>query len=59
MYNVVSAYVCFDYDGVPKEDGDEVQELRFFGYADIPIELSPPDKPVIDQFLKKTERNSI
>ncbi|TDF89720.1 NUDIX domain-containing protein [Paenibacillus piri] len=53
VYNVVSAYLCSDYVGVPKEDGDEVQELRFFSYQEIPIELSPPDIPVINKFLER------
>lgn len=52
VYNVVAAYVCHDYDGVPRVDGDEVQELRFFGYDEIPIELSPPDVTIIHTFLK-------
>ncbi|AWB45678.1 ADP-ribose pyrophosphatase [Paenibacillus sp. CAA11] len=53
VYNVVTAYVCTAYDGIPKVDGDEVQELRFFSYSEIPMELSPPDKPVIDKFLER------
>ncbi|CAG7652124.1 hypothetical protein PAESOLCIP111_06462 [Paenibacillus solanacearum] len=57
VYNVVTAYLCADYDGVPKEDGDEVQELRFFSYREIPIELSPPDKPVINKFLEQVARH--
>ncbi|WP_218096130.1 NUDIX hydrolase [Paenibacillus solanacearum] len=57
VYNVVIAYLCTDYDGVPKEDGDEVQELRFFSYREIPIELSPPDKPVINKFLEQVARH--
>ncbi|NHN35524.1 NUDIX hydrolase [Paenibacillus agricola] len=53
VYNVVSAYVCSDFAGVLKEDGIEVQELRFFNYGEIPVELSPPDKPVIKKFLER------
>jgi 8-oxo-dGTP pyrophosphatase MutT (NUDIX family) len=53
VYNVVTAYVCTDFDGVLKEDGVEVQELRFFRYEEIPIELSPPDKPIINKFLEE------
>ncbi|MBP1996932.1 NUDIX hydrolase [Paenibacillus eucommiae] len=52
VYNVVSAYVCSDFEGALKEDGVEVQELRFFSYSEIPNELSPPDKPVIYKFLE-------
>ncbi|MDQ0901267.1 8-oxo-dGTP pyrophosphatase MutT (NUDIX family) [Paenibacillus sp. V4I7] len=53
VYNVVSAYVCSDFDGVLKGDGVEVQELRFFSFDEMPIELSPPDKPIINEFLKR------
>jgi len=53
VYNVVAAYVCTDYDGVPTKDGDEAQELRFFSYSDIPTELSPPDKLIIHKFLER------
>ncbi|MBP1997034.1 8-oxo-dGTP pyrophosphatase MutT (NUDIX family) [Paenibacillus eucommiae] len=52
VYNVVFAYVCSDFEGALKEDGVEVQELRFFSYSEIPNELSPPDKPVIYKFLE-------
>ncbi|CAH1232622.1 Putative mutator protein MutT4 [Paenibacillus allorhizoplanae] len=52
VYNVVSAYVCSDFEGALKEDGVEVQELRFFSFSEIPNELSPPDKPVIYKFLE-------
>jgi 8-oxo-dGTP pyrophosphatase MutT (NUDIX family) len=53
VYNVVSAYECIDFDGILKEDGIETQELRFFNYDEIPTELSPPDIPVINKFLKR------
>lgn len=52
VYNVVAAYVCTDFDGILKEDGVEVQELRFFNYEKIPVELSPPDIPVIKKFFE-------
>jgi hypothetical protein len=53
VYNVVSAYVCRDFDGLLKEDGVEVQELRFFSFEEIPIEVSSLDKPVINKFLQR------
>jgi len=53
VYNVVAAYVCSDYDGVPTKDGDETQELRFFSYREIPTALSPPDKLIITKFLER------
>lgn len=53
VYNVVTAYVCSDFDGSIQEDGNEVQELCFFNFEEIPVELSPPDKPVINKFLER------
>ncbi|WP_339174510.1 NUDIX hydrolase [Paenibacillus sp. FSL H7-0943] len=53
VYNVVAAYLCTDFDGALKVDGIEVQELRFFNYAELPSELSPPDVPVIKRFLDR------
>jgi len=53
VYNVVAAYICTDFDGALQEDGVEVQELRFFNYGEIPIEISPPDKPVIKKFFEQ------
>ncbi|MGO4495714.1 NUDIX hydrolase [Paenibacillus sp. 2RAB27] len=52
VYNVVSAYLCSDFEGTLKKDGVEVQELRFFSFSEIPNELSAPDKPVIYKFLE-------
>jgi 8-oxo-dGTP pyrophosphatase MutT (NUDIX family) len=53
VYNVVTAYVCSDFVGAIQEDGNEVQELRFFNFEEIPVELCPPDKPVINKFLER------
>jgi 8-oxo-dGTP pyrophosphatase MutT (NUDIX family) len=59
VYNVVSAYVCSDFDGFQKVDEDEVQELRFFSYEEVPIKLlSPPDKIVINKFFERLGRRN-
>ncbi|MBT2289384.1 NUDIX hydrolase [Paenibacillus albidus] len=52
VYNIVCAYLCTEYEGTLTVDGDEVQDLRFWGYGEIPGELSPPDRPVIQAFLQ-------
>ncbi|MDQ8734993.1 NUDIX hydrolase [Paenibacillus sp. LHD-38] len=51
VYNVVTAYVCNDYIGTLENDMDEVIELRFFDFKEIPSEINPPDLPVIKQYL--------
>ncbi|WP_424769313.1 NUDIX hydrolase [Paenibacillus sp. sgz302251] len=51
VYNVVTAYLCNDYIGTLEKDGEEVMELRFFDSKEIPSEISPPDLPIIKQYL--------
>ncbi|CAH1059550.1 NUDIX hydrolase [Paenibacillus pseudetheri] len=53
VYNVVAAYLCTEFDGALKEDGIEVQEVRFFNYGELPSELSPPDVPIIKRFMDR------
>lgn len=53
VFNVVSAYLCSEFEGMLAEDGVEVQQLRFFDFDEIPSELSPPDIPVITKFLER------
>ena len=45
--NIDVVYVCRDYCGELKRQEDEVVELKFFDYASLPEELSPPIKPVL------------
>lgn len=51
VYNVVTAYLCNDYSGTLEKDGDEVMDLRFYDPKEIPPEISPPDLPIIKQYL--------
>lgn len=53
VYNVVAAYICKEFDGNIKKDNYEVEEIKFFNINDIPDNISPPDKPVIQEFLKR------
>lgn len=45
--NIDVVYVCRDYCGELKRQEDEVVELKFFDYANLPEELSPTIKPVL------------
>ncbi|MBM6617793.1 NUDIX hydrolase [Bacillus suaedaesalsae] len=51
VYNVVAAYVCSDYNGLLKKEESEVQELKFFKVIELPSNISPPDLPIINQFI--------
>ena len=54
VYNVVTAYICRDYEGVLKRDENEVEELKFFKLTEIPSNISPPDLPIIKEFLQNS-----
>ncbi|MBE1554205.1 NUDIX hydrolase [Sporosarcina limicola] len=51
VYNVISTYICTDYEGVLKKDEDEVLDLQFFHYDNLPAELNPPEIPIITEFI--------
>lgn len=51
VYNVVAAYICKEYSGTIRGDGDEVQDIQFFELDKIPDQISPPDLPVITRYL--------
>lgn len=51
VYNVIATYICTDYQGVMKMQEDEVRALKFFHYNELPVELSPPEIPIITDFI--------
>ena len=53
VYNVVTAYICNDYEGVLNKDESEVKELYFFHFNELPLNISPPDLPIIQEYLQK------
>ncbi|WP_055109051.1 NUDIX hydrolase [Paenibacillus ihumii] len=52
VYNVITTYICTDYLGELKIDNNEVKDLRFFSVDEIPTNISPPDLPIIKEFLR-------
>ena len=53
VYNVVTAYICSDYEGELKKDESEVQELHFYDLNELPLNISPPDLPIILEYIQK------
>ena len=53
VYNVVTAYICKDYEGLLNKEESEVQELYFFHFNELPSNISPPDLPIIMDYLQK------
>ncbi|NNU94789.1 NUDIX domain-containing protein [Geobacillus sp. NFOSA3] len=51
VYNVIAAYVCTDFEGEIKMDENEVQDLRFFHLDELPTNISPPDMPIIQEYI--------
>ena len=52
IVNVVAVYLSRQFEGKLKIDRAEGLEIRFFELAQLPTNISPPDKPVIDSYLK-------
>jgi 8-oxo-dGTP pyrophosphatase MutT (NUDIX family) len=53
VYNVVAAYVCNDYQGELVKGEKEVEDLKFFSLDKLPDNISPPDMPVIKDYIQK------
>lgn len=53
VYNVVTAYICRDYEGGLRRDENEVHELKFFNFTVLPPNISQPDLPIINEFIEK------
>jgi 8-oxo-dGTP pyrophosphatase MutT (NUDIX family) len=51
VYNVTATYICDDFDGKLRIDNEEVVKLGFFDVENIPSNISPPDRPVIKEFI--------
>ncbi len=51
VVNVVAVYIVRHFRGELKADQEEAHEVRFFELTKLPLELSPPDKPVIERLL--------
>lgn len=52
VHNLDVVYVCTRYSGELKID-EESQEYRFFDIADLPAEISPPVKPVVEALIQR------
>ncbi|WP_404323211.1 NUDIX hydrolase [Cytobacillus firmus] len=51
VYNVITAYICNNYDGELTMDSEEVKDLRFFHVHEIPSNISPPGRKVIKDYI--------
>ncbi|MFQ4144856.1 NUDIX hydrolase [Chlorogloeopsis sp. ULAP02] len=52
VVNVVAVYISRQFRGELKADEEEANEICFFDLKELPQDLSPPDRPVIEQYLQ-------
>lgn len=52
VYNVVTTYICKDYYGDLKCNDHEAVYLKFFHCNELPENLSPPDIPMIIEYIQ-------
>ncbi|WP_019505592.1 NUDIX hydrolase [Pleurocapsa sp. PCC 7319] len=52
IVNVVAAYISRQFRGSPIVNKEEGYEVCFFNLKDLPSDISPPDKPVINEYLR-------
>lgn len=50
-YNVAAVYVCRRFEGQDHPADDEVTETAWFAPADLPPDISPPDRVILSHFL--------
>ena len=50
---VAAAYICKDFHGELTIEESEVKELKFFNLNDLPANISPPDLPIINEYIQK------
>jgi ADP-ribose pyrophosphatase YjhB (NUDIX family) len=51
VYITDVVYTCHDYIQSDKSHDNEVIEIKWFPFSDIPQELSPPVKDIIEKFV--------
>ena len=54
VVNVVAVYTSRKYRGTLEPDKTESYNLNFFKLSELPENISPPDKPIIEKFLSSS-----
>jgi 8-oxo-dGTP pyrophosphatase MutT (NUDIX family) len=53
IFVVDTVYICDDFEGNLNADAEEVSELRWFPFKDVPENLSPPVSKIIREFIRQ------
>ena len=59
VVNVTAVYTCSKYRGQLTPNDTEAYELCFFNLDGLPENISPPDKPIIEQLLYRSTSNQL
>ncbi|MGP4066150.1 NUDIX hydrolase [Oceanobacillus sp. M65] len=51
VYNVVSVYICSEFEGELSRGENEVQALNFFKLDALPQNINPPDVPILNEYI--------
>lgn len=51
VYIVVTAFECKEYSGLLVHDLNEATMLQFFYLDDLPPNISPPDRPILVDYI--------
>lgn len=51
VYNVVSVYICSEFEGELRRGENEVQALNFFKLDALPQNINPPDVPILNEYI--------
>jgi mutator protein MutT len=52
-HNVTAVYLCREFSGAIRVDPAEGKDAHFFAIEDIPSEISPPIRPVIEDLRRR------
>ena len=50
--NVVAVYTARQFRGELKADEDEAHQVCFFKLSELPKDLSPPDRPIVEHYFQ-------
>lgn len=56
VYNVTTTYICKDYSGEIVVDPSEGRDARFFSLNEIPSNLSPTIKGIVEEFISEYDK---
>ncbi len=59
VYIVDIVYLCKKYTGTLKAQDSEVERLRFFAADELPENISPPVKPVLQEWIDRQNAGNV